>query len=229
MLLLETNSHISSTPSTELQMGMGHPVAFNSEIQSHSSLGIDCHSNNSGSIISEMRLLLQSTRSIYSDKFTETGKVNKTVNKTVEEVFNLGTIGGARAVGMEDRIGSLAVGKFADIVIFDGLSPGMVCAAQHDPVAAIVLHSSSADIEMVIVGGVVRKQEGVLKTVDTGAGRELWSDGVPQKFAWKEIARELLKRRQAIQKTFEGLEIDEALEGLKKAWYIDGSKIVEKL
>ncbi|TVY44940.1 5'-deoxyadenosine deaminase, partial [Lachnellula occidentalis] len=166
-LLLKANSHVSVTPSTELQMSHGEPVAFQSKlgIQSHCSLGIDCHSNNTASIPGEMRLLLQSARGIYNQPFLNQGKVPAKVFKTVEEAFNLGTINGARAIGMEGRIGSLAVGKLADIVVFDASSPSMVCGAQHDPVAAVVLHSSPGDIEMVVVDGVVRKQGRRLRAV----------------------------------------------------------------
>ena len=37
-----------------------------------------------------------------------------------------------------------------------------VCAAEHDPVAAVVRHSSILDIEMAIVDGVIRKENGRL-------------------------------------------------------------------
>jgi cytosine/adenosine deaminase-related metal-dependent hydrolase len=63
------------------------------------------------------------------------------VNKTVEQAVNLGTIVGARALQMEEEIGSLAVGKRADIVVFEALSPSIAVAAQYDPMAAMVLHS----------------------------------------------------------------------------------------
>lgn len=166
-LLHKTNSHVSSTPSTELQMGMGNPVAFNSDlnIQTQSSIGVDCHSNNSASIVSELRLCLQSSRGTRNQKFADAGVVSKTVNKTVEEAFNLGTVGGARTVGMPDKIGKFEVGYLADLLVWDALSPGMVCASQHDPVAAIILHSSPADLEMVIADGVLRKGDGKLKVL----------------------------------------------------------------
>ena len=41
----------------------------------------------------------------------------------------------------------------------------MICAGLHNPVAAIILHSSPADIDTVIVDGVVRKQGGKLLDV----------------------------------------------------------------
>lgn len=59
--------HVSSTPSTELQMAMGSPVAafrddLGDDMPRCCSLGIDCHSNNSAFIPGEARLGLQSAR-----------------------------------------------------------------------------------------------------------------------------------------------------------------------
>ena len=55
---------ISSTPDSELQMAHGSPVCFDDELglQSRCSLGVDCHSNNSGDLVSQMRLALQYAR-----------------------------------------------------------------------------------------------------------------------------------------------------------------------
>jgi cytosine/adenosine deaminase-related metal-dependent hydrolase len=97
--------------------------------------------------------------------FIDAGKLPQKVNARVEEAFNLGTIQGARAVGMGAEIGSLTVGKLADIVIFDARSPGMLCAAEEDPVAAVVQHASIRDIEAVIVDGKIRKLDGKLVSV----------------------------------------------------------------
>lgn len=177
-----------------------------------------------------MRLLLQSSRALHNQKFIDAKKVPKTVNKTVEEAFNLGTINGARAIGMQDKIGSLAVGKLADILVFDALTPSMVCVAQHDPVAAIVLHSSPADIEIVIVDGHIRKQGSVLKKVDLSAGKEFWGAGeVDGEVGWKDVAGELVKRRKGLQEQIEKLDMEEARAGVIKAFYIDEANIVEKI
>ena len=43
-----------------------------------------------------------------------------------EQVIELSTIGGARALHMEDKIGSLEVGKKADIIIVETQSPNMM-------------------------------------------------------------------------------------------------------
>lgn len=230
-LLLESNSHVSATPSSEMQMCHGDPVAFqaNLGIESQCSLGIDCHSNNSASIPGQMNILLQHARSNYNQKFIDKGKQPRHMYKTVEDVFNLGTINGARAINMQHKIGSLAVGKLADIVVFDASSPSMVCAAEHDPIAAVVQHSSPKDVEMVIVDGIVRKRDGRLAGVDVKAGRELWAGEKRDFVEWADVAKELVRRRKALQEKLDKIDFEEARRGVIKAFHIDETTIVEKI
>ncbi len=136
-------------------MGMGNPMCFREGCTDNSSLGIDCHSNNSSSIPSQMRVALQSERARGNDVIIAQGKYLRSLNVSVQDAFKLGTIQGARAIRMDDMLGSIEAGKLADLVIFDGQTPGMICAAEADPVAAIVLHSSIRDIDTVIVDGQV--------------------------------------------------------------------------
>ncbi|PYH44714.1 amidohydrolase family protein [Aspergillus saccharolyticus JOP 1030-1] len=57
------------------------------------------------------------------------------------------------------NLGSIEVGKLADLVIFDGQGPEMICAARKTPVAAIVLHSSMRNADTVIyMGGFASKE-----------------------------------------------------------------------
>lgn len=157
------------------------------------------------------------------------GKVPRKLNHTVEEAFNLGTVGGARAAKMEGKIGTLKVGALADILVWDTLSPGMVCAAQHDPVSAIVLHSSPQDIEMVIVDGVVRKDAGRLKSVDVKVGRDLWNGVENDVLEWRDVSRELVKRREVLQKKIECTDMEAATKALIAAFHIDESLIVDSV
>ncbi|KAJ5114911.1 Metallo-dependent hydrolase [Penicillium alfredii] len=199
--LQKAKAWISSTPDTELQMGHGKVVCFQEGCEELSSLGIDCHSNNSSDMVSQMRLALQSERSHRNEKLLAEKKVPQSLNLNVQDVFRLGTIQGARAIHMEDKIGSIEVGKLADLVVFDGTSPGMICASEHDPVAAIVLHSSVRDIEMVIVDGHIRKREGKLAPVDISPmlpGVEISET----RMDWRQVARKLISSRARIEETF---------------------------
>lgn len=147
--------------------------------------------------------------------------------KKVEEVLNLGTIQGARALKMEDQIGSIAVGKLADLVIFDATSVSMVCAAQHDPVAAIVLHSSPADIDMVVVGGEFRKRDKRLLRVHLDDDAR--SIANKDTLEWEEIAMQLISTRERIQEEIDKHDIEEARAATIKAFHVDESRIAERL
>ncbi|KAJ7706690.1 hypothetical protein B0H17DRAFT_1156326 [Mycena rosella] len=216
--LIAEHAHVSSTPDTELQMAHGAPVCFRPDLHKIASLGVDCHSNNSGDMLTQMRLALQSARGTRNQQFVARGKQPRTVHPTAEQAFNLGTIMGARAVGMGAEIGSLRVGKLADLVIFDGESPGMVCAAAHDPVAAIVLHASVRDIETVIVDGRIRKFGGKLCAVEVENATEV---------GWPEVAAKLLHSRRRLQEMIETADMDGAREGIIKLFHIDPNNIVE--
>ena len=210
-------------------MALGLPVAFSDlGVQSQSSVGVDCHSNQSASIPSELRLLLQNSRALYNEKFLEQGTIPKKINKTVEEAFNLGTIQGAKSIGRENELGSLAVGKKADLLIWDAMSPGMVCAADEDPVAAIVLHSSPADLDMVIVDGAIRKESGKLRPVDLSDGKEIW-DGEKGVWEWVDVSKELVRRRGDMMRKVKEIDMVKAEKGVIQGFYIDESKIVESV
>ncbi|KAJ7138144.1 hypothetical protein C8R44DRAFT_766920 [Mycena epipterygia] len=226
--LIAEHAHISSTPDTELQMAHGAPVCFRPDLYKISSLGVDCHSNNSGDMLSQMRLALQSARGTHNQQFVAHGKLPRVVSATVEQAFNLGTIMGARAVGMGAEIGSIRVGKLADLVIFDTQSPGMVCAAAHDPVAAIVMHASVRDVETVIVGGRIRKFGGKLVPVDVGS-QSIDSDAMEELVEWPAVAAKLLQSRQRIQDVIDRADMDGARESVIKLFHVDTGNIVEHL
>lgn len=123
----------------------------------------------------------------------------------------MGTIQGARAVNMEDQIGSLAEGKLADIVVFDATSPSMICAAQQNPLAAILLHSSVRDVRMVIVDGIIRKECGALckpEILDSHNGV------VSERTSWDKVAKEILSSRSVINTRGIGQKPDAGKEAL---------------
>ena len=75
-----------------------------------------------------------------------------------EEVLEMATINGARAVGMADRLGSLEVGKRADMVIRRQDLPE--AWPDLDPIRSVVYSSRSKSVDTVIVDGNVVVENG---------------------------------------------------------------------
>lgn len=230
-LIKKRNAHISSTPSLELQMGMGTPACFDADrhLQSHSSLGIDCHNVTLASLPAEMRVALQNSRGSYNEKFIARGLKPARVNMTVQDVYTLGTIAGARTINMEDKIGSIAEGKLADIVVFDALTPNMICGAQQDPITAIVMHSTPADVVLTMVDGIIRKRDGQLEPVQPeGSSASIFPISSPP-VRWREVAERLLDTRATLKAKIDQIDLVEAKEGALKAFGYDSSKIVNSV
>jgi 5-methylthioadenosine/S-adenosylhomocysteine deaminase len=76
----------------------------------------------------------------------------------------MATIRGARALGLGDNIGSIEVGKQADLVLVDAAAPHL--APRHDPVALLVYSAQAADVSTVIVAGRILLEERQLTTLD---------------------------------------------------------------
>lgn len=82
------------------------------------------------------------------------------------DVVEMATRGGARALHLEDRIGSLEAGKLADLIIVDRESPRMV--PFYDVYSALVYAALPSDVRTTIVHGQVVMEDRVVKTVDVG-------------------------------------------------------------
>ena len=78
-------------------------------------------------------------------------------------VLELATLGGARALGLEAEIGSIEVGKRADLMVLD-LEGMHAQPAEADLISRIVYSARAADVRHVLVDGRVVVKDGVLKT-----------------------------------------------------------------
>lgn len=228
--LHETGAFVSSTPNTELQMGMP-AISLQPAVRPQGSIGVDCHSWGASYMPTQMSLLLQQQRQADSLALAGEGKWSRHVSSSVEQAFNLGTVGGARAAGVADEVGRLAVGMKADVVVFDGMSPGMLAAAQEDPVAAVVLHSSIRDVDMVIIDGVVRKEGGKLLDVTVAESlrglKEEPAMPAGKKLAWTEIAAEILNGRERLNEQVKGIDFEAAANVVITNFFMDHSKLVD--
>jgi 5-methylthioadenosine/S-adenosylhomocysteine deaminase len=94
-----------------------------------------------------------------------------------EDVLNMATMGGAKAIGMADQIGSLEEGKIADIIILDdgGLYAAPLRSFEEDDVVKRLVSSyQSASVQTSIIDGQVVMEDRQLLTIDEA---EILADG----------------------------------------------------
>jgi cytosine/adenosine deaminase-related metal-dependent hydrolase len=174
-------------------------------------------------MMNQMRLALQLARQDKNQQIFNGGIFPLTYTGSSAQLFKLGTIVGARAVQMDSQIGSIALGKFANIVIFDTTSPTMICAAQQDPDTAVVRHASIRDVDTVIIDGVIRKRHGKVLPVkiDDGSPRTDSSE-----FVWDQISSKLIHSRNEIIARIGTLHMEAGKAGLEKLYRLDKSRLV---
>ncbi|KAL7754765.1 hypothetical protein ACKLNR_015435 [Fusarium oxysporum f. sp. zingiberi] len=147
-LMRSSNQFISINAESEMHAGVTHPQS--TYIMDHAALGMDTHAWFSTDMVTQARLWLQSTRVKRYNQVLETWHVPATNPMSVVQAFRLITRSGGLALRRPD-LGVLSVGAKADLVVFDGTSPGML--GWTDPVAAVILHSNVGDMEHVLVNG----------------------------------------------------------------------------
>lgn len=126
-------------------------------------LGIDLDTAFGSDMFGEMQALFGLQRSTMRGRRYR-GDEQAPAPITVEAVLKAATVHGARAAGLEDTVGTLTVGKQADIIMVrtDGVGVFPVTNA----VATIVQAVGRADVDTVMVGGQLRKRGGRLIDTD---------------------------------------------------------------
>ena len=115
------------------------------------------------------------------------------------DVFHMATLGAAKSMGRDHDLGSLTVGKKADVVLFDfrraHLTPAM------NPIGALVHVAQGRDIAIVIVDGRIVVEDGHATLVDeerirreaAAAAENLWARVTGQAGAGLQQPRRILK------------------------------------
>lgn len=78
---------------------------------------------------------------------------------SVSDVLRMQTLGAAEIIGVDDRVGSLAPGRYADFVIVDPRQPDL--GPLRDPLASYVLSVGQRNLRSVYVGGELVSRDGV--------------------------------------------------------------------
>jgi cytosine/adenosine deaminase-related metal-dependent hydrolase len=166
-----TGGSVSVSTESEQSAGQGYPPTW--ALRSHDipvSLSMDTSVWWSGDLFTAMRTTLGADRSREHLEAHARGETVTHAALRAEHVVDMATRGGARALGREADLGSVEVGKKADLVLIRN---------EHSPVSFPILHphghvafqAQRGDVEAVLVDGRVVKRDHRLVGVDLAAAR----------------------------------------------------------
>lgn len=159
----DSGAQVVFTPETELQMGMGlSPIDQAQKVGMRPALGVDIVSNNSGDMFFPMRLALQAERGRANQAQIDAAEVHDGVPVATSEALAWGTVNGAAAAGLADRVGRIAPGMAADLVLLDSTGIELSGLATADVASHVVLQAHPGLVSTVLVDGDVVKQDGVM-------------------------------------------------------------------
>lgn len=143
--------------------GIVPPASLFSSLGGSVGLGSDqAAGNNSHNIFAEMRATAMFAKIAASNPLP----------LPAWQVLRMATIGGATVLGIEDKVGSLEVGKQADLILVDLTKPPMapvVLQPARNIVANLVYAETGADVRLTMVAGRVIYRDGVFTRIDEQA------------------------------------------------------------
>ncbi len=155
-ILAKKGVSVVTNPASNMKLGNGFaPVPEMLEKGINVCIGTDgAASNNSLNLFHEMSLL---------------ALIHKGTHKTPQcvgarEVLRIATINGARALGLEKEIGSLEVGKKADIAILDLKNPSLMPA--NNLIAGLSYSANGSEVDTVIIDGKITMEGRKILTMD---------------------------------------------------------------
>ena len=162
---------VSVSTESEQSAGQGYPPTW--QLRKHGigiSLSMDTSVWWSADLFSAMRATLSADRSREHLEAHSRGDTVVHNQLRAEEVAHWATIGGARAIGLDDQIGSLTAGKKADLVLIKNDDSPAMYPLLH-PYGSLVFQAGRGDVHTVIVNGRIVKHDHKLIGIDLAAAK----------------------------------------------------------
>ena len=155
-ILASTKTRVAHCPSSNLKLGSGiAPLTTLMDRGISVSLGADgAACNNRLDMFTEMRSMALLQKVLHGPEVV-----------AANQTLRIATIEGAKALGQGNEIGSLEVGKKADVIVVD-LNTTHATPNAKDLVSAVVYSAQATDVRSVIVDGRILMRDRELLTLD---------------------------------------------------------------
>ena len=160
--LVDAGASFTVTADVEMQMGFGDPLTGRlRNLGSPMTIGADVEPAVSGDMFGAMRLTMSVQRNIDNLAALSRGEVlPETATITCAEALQWVTTNGARMIGMEQSLGTIAPGKKADIILLRGGDLNLFPV--NNAINAVVRHATPGNVDTVMVAGNIVKRDGKL-------------------------------------------------------------------
>jgi cytosine/adenosine deaminase-related metal-dependent hydrolase len=170
-MIVDTGGTVSMSATSEMTMGYGMPP-----IQQflgyglRPSLSVDVETNVPNDMFTQMRSVISLQRALLFERKLA-GEENLPDFLNARDVLEFATIEGARANGLDHKVGTLTPGKEADLILLrtDRVNVFPI----NDPLGAVVWGMDTGNVDSVFVAGKALKRNGQLLGVDLGRVRKM--------------------------------------------------------
>ncbi len=154
-MIKKSGAVMSVSPDTELRIGYGF-----TQVSEFLDAGIPLGVSIDSTALAGDANLFDSLKMI---RYIENARAHSETKMTARKVLELGTIEGARSLGIDDRVGSLRPGKRADLIIISLQHPNM--GVFTDPAHLVVEATQASNVDTVVVDGRILKRGGKLVAI----------------------------------------------------------------
>jgi cytosine/adenosine deaminase-related metal-dependent hydrolase len=163
-MIVDSGGTVSLAAPVEMMMGHGMPpIQKFLDRGLRPSLSVDVETNVPGDMFTQMRTVIALQHALAHD--ADVAAI------TMRDVLEYATVEGARANGLEDKVGTLTPGKQADLILLRTDRINVIPI--NDPVAAVVAGMDTSNVDSVFIAGQAMKQGGQLLHVDWAAVKRM--------------------------------------------------------
>jgi cytosine/adenosine deaminase-related metal-dependent hydrolase len=165
-IFVDTGANINVCPRSDAQYALGEGVcalqrAWDNGIKP--GLSVDNETSYSTDMFMEMRVAFYLQRAVAQNR-RFSGDQNPPKPLMVKDVLYCATMGGAHCAGLDDKIGSLAPGKEADLIMIRADDINLY--PSNNAIGTVVQAAERSNVDTVIIGGRVRKYRGKVVGLD---------------------------------------------------------------
>lgn len=163
-MIVDTGGTVSLACPVEMMMGHGMPPTQRFLDRGlRPSLSVDVETNVPNDMFTQMRSVISLQHALIFDQKLQ-GRENLPKFLTSRDVLEFATIEGARANGLDRKVGTLTPGKEADVIMLR--TDRVNVMPVNDPIGAVVWGMDTSNVDSVFIAGQPKKRSGQLVGVD---------------------------------------------------------------